>query len=122
MVASKISIPTTVVTGTPVTPPRRNNFKETNGQDREANYDVNEPTVQSPEQQKQLMSSAKSVNPPASTSNQPPDATVGITMSPQQQQPGSGPLNVQASCQSKVTTDSSHSEAQQKSSGDLLGM
>lgn len=104
--------------------PERNNFKETNGQNREANYDGNVPTVQSPEQQKQLMSSAKSVNPPVSTSNHPPDTTLGITtVTPQQQQqPGSGPLNVQASCPSKVTTDSSHSEVQHKSSGDLLGM
>ena len=118
MVARQISfnIPTTVVSGAS---PGRNNFEE---QNREANYDVNKPTVQSPEQHKPLMSSAKSGNPPASTSNQSPDSTSGITMSPQQQQqPGSGPLNVEASCSSKVTTDSGHSQAQQKSSGDLLG-
>ena len=120
MVASQIFVPTSVVTGAS---PEKNNLQETNGQNRETNYDVNEPTVQSPEQQKQLMSSAKFEDPPTSTSNSPPDATLGITLTPcQQQQPGSGPPNVQASCTSKVSSDSTHSEARQKSSSDLLGM
>ena len=100
--------------------PERNDPKEVNGHSRETNLDVNNLTVQSPEQQKQLMSSAKSVNPPTSTLNQPPDtSSEPPTISPHQQ--GSGPFNAQASCTSKVTSDSAHSEAQQKSSGDLLG-
>ena len=116
MVTTHISLPRPMVTGAS---PEKSNSKEANGHSREANLDVNNLTTQSPDQ-KQLMSSAKPMNPPALTLNQPPDGSSEPTVSPHQQ--GSGPLNVQASRQSKVSSDSTHSEAQKKSSSDILGM
>ena len=117
IVTTQISLPTPVVTGAS---PERTNSKEANGHSREANHDVNDLTTQSPEQPKQLMSSAKPGDPLVVILDQSPDRSSEPTISPHQQ--GSGPLNVQASCQSKVSSDSTHSEAQQKSSGDILSV
>ena len=121
LVTAPVTLPSPVVTGT--TPVVAGSSPEKHiheGESRKINLDVKF-TVQSLEQlHKQLMSSAKSENPQLLASNQSSDSSSEPTTSSQQQ--GSGPLNAEASRLSKVSSDSSHSEAQQKSSGDLLGM
>ena len=127
IVASTPLLPTPMVTGSS---PEKINHKEANGQSREGNDDVTKVTAQSSEHQQHLLSSARSVNPPASVTNDQQYDLSEHTVSSQQQ--GNGPSNRSVSLLSEVTITGStrsstnstrdRSDAPQKSASDIPGM
>ena len=100
--------------------PEKTDPKVSNGQNRETNNDINEPTNQSPQQQ-QLMSSAKPVNTPVSD-KQPSLTSFDPSTAPQQQGTNSEPSNISASQNTNVSTGSAHPEPPHTSSGVPVGM
>lgn len=117
LVATQSTYASPVVTGSS---PGKSYSSVSNGQNRQANIDVNKPDVQPPQEHKHIMSSAKQDDSPAS--NQPSAASLPPNVAAQQE--GSGPslANASVSQPSNVTIDSTQSEPQQKSSSVAAGM
>lgn len=119
LVVTQPSLASPVVTGTCESPDRKN-AQVVDGQIRQTNIDVNKPTEQSPQQQKLLMSSPKSMKP--QRSNQPPLDSMETNTSPQKQGNCSEPANLSASHKTAVTSESSKQETHHTSSGVIVGM
>ena len=99
--------------------PEKSDPKITNEQNQATNIDITKPIDQSP-WQRQFVSSAKPVNPPAS--DQPPTISYNPTATSQQQGTYSGPPNAPASQQSQVTSGPTHPERSHTSRSVPLGM